>query len=151
MYSSPTLTVPSPFQSWPGRGTNSLIAINGGGGSGVGVRVIVGVRLGVRVCVGVREIVGVTDTAQFWFLGVPLSGTPFAAVPFALTPVLVIQATSLSGMPGRRSMVPSAVEVPDTMEVPAGQGPPLELAVSTTFPEGSNKRKVSVELFKSPV
>src|ERR1041385_8299732 len=61
MYSSPTLITPSLFQSWPGRGTNSLIPRSGWGGIFVGVDVLnfVGVRLGVRVTVGVRVGVGV--------------------------------------------------------------------------------------------
>src|SRR5687768_17265848 len=135
MYSSPTLTMPSPFQSWPGRGTNSLIAIRGGGGNGVGVRVIVGSGVGVRVREGVRDAVGVTDTAQLRFLGVPLRGLGAveqggfivqslgipASRPFRTTPVFVIHAVSLSAITARRSMLPNVVELP------AGHSPLLEL------------------------
>src|SRR6185503_8739201 len=63
-YSSSTLTTPSLFQSWPGRGTNSLIATSGCGGI-VGGTVRVGGGRGVRVRVGIGEAVGVTDAAQF--------------------------------------------------------------------------------------
>src|SRR3990172_2961093 len=144
MYSSSTLTMPSPFQSWPGRGTNSLIAIRGGGGKGVGVRVVVGLGVAVRVCEGVRDAVAVTDTAQLIFLGVPLIGPPFASRPFRTTPVFVIHAVSLSAMTARRSMLPNVEELP------AGHSPALELAVSTTPPAGSIKRNISFELFSSP-
>src|SRR5687767_8015757 len=144
MYSSSTLIKPSPFQSWPGRGTNSLIAISGGGGKGVGVRVIVGVGRGVRVREGVGDIVGVTVKAQLGCLGVPLIGLLFASRPFRFTPVFVIHAVSLSAITPRRSRLPSVVEFP-------GHAPPLELAVSIKLPPGSNKRNISFELFNSPV
>src|SRR5687768_8301477 len=144
MYSSPTLTMPSPFQSCPGRGTNSLIAIRGGGGNGVGVRVIVGGGVGVRVREGVRDAVGVIVKAQFARFGVPLIALPFASSPFRTTPVFVIQAVSLSAITPRRSRLPRVVEFP-------GHAPPLELAVSIKLPPGSNKRNISFELFNSPV
>src|SRR3990172_13249522 len=73
MNSSSILTTLSLFQSCPGRGTNSLMAISGWGAR-VGGRVCVGFGVGVRVRVGatvdVGGSVGLPQTAngleEFW-------------------------------------------------------------------------------------
>src|SRR5215208_35643 len=121
MYSSPTLTTPSLCQSWPGRGTNSLMTTNAGGGGGGNVRV--GVARGVAVLTG--DGVAVTVVAQLACLGVPLSLLPFASFPHDTIPVFVIQAVSLSAAAPILSMVPYV------LELPAGQLPLFMFALST--------------------
>ena len=102
------------------------------------MRVDVRRGVGVRVREGVADGVAVTVLAQLLCFGVPLRGlggvvqggvivqslgVP-ASTPHATTPVLVIHAVSLSTIAARRSMLPNVVELP------AGQAPPFELAVS---------------------
>jgi hypothetical protein len=71
-------------------------------------------------------------------LGIP------ASIPHATTPVLVIQAVSLSGITPLRSRLPSVVEFP-------GHDPPFEFAASIRVFDGSRRLRISSEFPISPV
>src|SRR5689334_18533573 len=87
----------------------------------VGVLVMVFVRVGVLVRVAVLVRVGV-GVGEFPLFGVPRIGSPLASSPFIVTPLLVIQAASLSGRVPILSMV--------LVVFPAGHTPAFALAVS---------------------